>query len=118
MRQMRSMGPISDLLGMLPGVNKQALAGAQVDEKAMSRIEAIIQSMTPDERDNPGVLGSSRKRRIAAGSGVKVEDVNKLLKQFRHVLQDDEADDLRAADEDEAQPQGAPRRRNASLFNL
>ncbi len=82
MKQMRNMGPISDLLGMLPGVNKQALAGASIDEGALNRIEAIIQSMTPYERDNPSVLGSSRKRRIAAGSGVKVEDVNRLLKQF------------------------------------
>jgi len=82
MKQMRNMGPISDLLGMLPGINKQALAGATIDERALNRIEAIIQSMTPYERDNPQVLGSSRKRRIAAGSGVKVEDVNRLLKQF------------------------------------
>ncbi len=82
MKQMRNMGPISDLLGMIPGVNKQALAGASIDESALNRIEAIIQSMTPYERDNPSVLGNSRKRRIAAGSGVKVEDVNRLLKQF------------------------------------
>ena len=67
---------------MIPGMNAGALKGAQVDEKAMARTEAIIQSMTPYERENPSVLNHSRKRRIAAGSGVKVEDINRLLKQF------------------------------------
>ena len=67
---------------MIPGMNAGALKGAQVDEKVMARTAAIIQSMTPYERENPSVLNSSRKRRIALGSGVKVEDINKLLKQF------------------------------------
>ena len=74
------MGNMQDLLGMVPGMSQ--MKDVQVDEKAMGRVEAIIQSMTPYERENPNVLGSSRKRRIAAGSGTRVEDVNKLLKQF------------------------------------
>ncbi|MCL2085289.1 MAG: signal recognition particle protein [Oscillospiraceae bacterium] len=78
--QLRSMGSLTDIAGMLPGVDKRMLAS--VDEKAMARTEAIIQSMTPRERDNPEILNSPRKRRIAKGSGVRVEDVNKLLKQF------------------------------------
>ena len=82
MMQMRNMGSISDLLGMLPGVNTKALQNATVDENALSKVAAIIQSMTPYERENPSCLGSSRKRRIAQGSGTKVEDVNRLLKQF------------------------------------
>ena len=71
---------MQDILGMMPGMGN--LKNVQVDEKALSRTEAIIQSMTPYERDNPNCLNHSRKRRIAAGSGVKVEDVNKLLKSF------------------------------------
>ena len=80
--QLKGMGSLEEIAGMMPGVNAGALKGAQLDEKAMGRTEAIIQSMTPYERENPSVLNSSRKRRIALGSGVKVEDVNKLLKQF------------------------------------
>ncbi len=68
--------------GMMPGMNMGALKNAQLDEKAISRTEAIIQSMTPFERENPSVLNHSRKRRIAAGAGVKVEQINQLLKQF------------------------------------
>ena len=78
--QLKKMGNMQDLLGMVPGMSQ--MKDVQVDEKAMGRVEAIIQSMTPSERENPNVLGSSRKRRIAAGSGTRVEDVNKLLKQF------------------------------------
>ena len=78
--QIRKMGNLQDLLGMVPGMGQ--LKDIQVDEKAMNRVEAIIQSMTPYERENPNVLGSSHKRRISAGSGTKVEDVNRLLKQF------------------------------------
>ena len=80
--QLKNMGDLQDVLGMMPGVNASALKNATVDEKAMARTEAIIQSMTPYERENPACLNHSRKRRVAAGSGVKVEDVNKLLKQF------------------------------------
>ncbi len=80
--QIKGMGSLEDIAGMMPGMNMVALKGAAVDEKALSRTEAIIQSMTPYERENPAVLNHSRKRRIAAGSGVKVEDINRLLKQF------------------------------------
>ncbi|MGN1122438.1 MAG: signal recognition particle protein, partial [Eubacteriales bacterium] len=80
--QLRSMGPIDQLLGMMPGVDSKALKDVKVDEKQIDRMEAIILSMTPQERDNPDIIGGSRKKRIAAGSGMKVEDVNKLLKQY------------------------------------
>ena len=80
--QLKNMGSLDEIAAMMPGMNAGALKGAQVDEKAMARTAAIIQSMTPYERENPSVLNSSRKRRIALGSGVKVEDINKLLKQF------------------------------------
>ena len=82
MVQLRSMGPLQDVLGMMPGVNASALQNAQVDEKALGRIEAIILFMTPYERENPACLNHSRKRRVAAGAGVKVEEINRLLKQF------------------------------------
>jgi len=80
--QLKGMGSMEDIMGMMPGVKPGMLKDAKVDEKAMARTEAIILSMTPHERENPGVLNSSRKKRIAAGSGVKVEEVNKLLKQY------------------------------------
>jgi signal recognition particle subunit SRP54 len=80
MVQMKSMGSMQDLLAKLPGAG--ALKNVQVDEKAMAHTEAIILSMTPYERENPNVIAASRKRRIAAGAGLKVEDVNKLLKSF------------------------------------
>ena len=87
MVQMRKMGPIQDIIGMLPGVNAAALQNVQVDEKAMAHVEAIILSMTPYERDNPSCLNYSRKRRISAGCGVKVEEINRLLKQFNAMQQ-------------------------------
>lgn len=80
--QIKNMGSLSDIAGMLPGVNAKALEGASVDEKALSRTEAIILSMTPQERENPSLLNNSRKKRIAAGSGTQVVDINRLLKQF------------------------------------
>ena len=80
--QLKSMGSMQDILSMVPGVDAKALSGANVDEKAMARTEAIIQSMTPYERENPGVISSSRRKRIAAGSGTTIVDVNKLLRQF------------------------------------
>ena len=82
MVQIKNMGGMQEMLAMMPGMDAKALAGAQVDEKAMARTEAIILSMTPRERENPGIIGSSRKKRIAAGSGTQVVDVNRLLKQF------------------------------------
>ena len=80
--QLKGMGSMEDIMGMMPGMKPGMLKDAKVDEKAMARTEAIILSMTPHERENPGVLNSSRKKRIAAGSGVKVEEVNRLLKQY------------------------------------
>ncbi len=80
--QIKSMGSLTDIMGMLPGVNSKALEGVSVDEKALARTEAIILSMTPAERDNPSLLNNSRKKRIAAGSGTQVVDINRLLKQF------------------------------------
>lgn len=85
LRQMKNMGSMADLLQMMPGVDKKALAGVNVDDKQLDRTEAIILSMTKRERENPGVINSSRKKRIAAGSGTKVEDVNRLLKQFEQM---------------------------------
>ncbi len=84
-RQMRKMGGMDGLMGMLPGVAKvkSQLAQAKVDDGMLRRQEAIIQSMTPGERRKVKVLNSSRKRRIAAGSGTTVQDVNRLLKQFK-----------------------------------
>jgi signal recognition particle subunit SRP54 len=76
------MGPIGDLLGMMPGMNSKQLQGINIDDKQLDRTKAIIQSMTPKERQEPSVINGSRKRRIAAGSGVEVSEVNRLLKQF------------------------------------
>jgi signal recognition particle subunit SRP54 len=80
-RQMKRMGSVQELLSMIPGAGK-LLAGRDVDEKAMSRSEAIICSMTPGERADPRILNASRRRRIAVGSGTSVQDVNQLVKQF------------------------------------
>ena len=82
LHSMKDMGSLEDIAGMIPGVDAKALAGAKIDEKAMAHTEAIILSMTPRERENPAILNSSRKRRIAAGAGVGVVDINRLLKQF------------------------------------
>ena len=82
MAQLRSMGDLKDVVGMLPGMDAKALQGARLDEKLLAHQEAIILSMTQAERDNPSMLNSSRKKRIAAGSGTSVVDVNRLLKQY------------------------------------
>ena len=82
LNSMKNMGSLQELAGMVPGLDAKALAGAKIDEKAMAHTEAIILSMTPAERENPSILNSSRKRRIAAGAGVGVVDINRLLKQF------------------------------------
>ena len=80
--QMKGMGSMEEILGMMPGVNAKALEGATINEKALAHTEAIILSMTPREREDPSILNSSRKKRIAAGCGLQVVDVNRLLKQF------------------------------------
>ena len=84
-RQIRQMGSMQQLLGMIPGINQAELANANIDERQLDRMEAIILSMTPGERQNPSVINASRRKRIAAGSGMKVEDVNRLLKQFEQM---------------------------------
>ena len=80
--QLKSMGSVEEILSMMPGMNSGALKNAKVDEGALARTEAVILSMTPYERENPSCLNHSRKRRIAAGSGVKVEEINKVLKTY------------------------------------
>ena len=82
LQQIRNMGDLSQLAGMMPGNLGSKLQGAQIDEKAIAHTEAIILSMTPLERENPQILNASRKKRIAAGCGLEVVDVNRLLKQF------------------------------------
>ncbi len=82
LRSMKDMGDIDDILGMVPGLDARALKGAKIDPKAMARTEAIILSMTARERANPAILNASRKKRIAAGSGTSVVEINRLLKGF------------------------------------
>ena len=84
--QLKGMGSMQDIAAMMPGMGGKKM-DFNVDEKHLARIEAIIQSMTPHERENPNVLNSSRKKRIAAGSGTQVVDVNRLLKQFEQIQQ-------------------------------
>lgn len=79
--QIKKMGNVKDLMGMIPGVGK-ALKGVDIDDDAFKGIEAIIQSMTPHERSNPQVLNGNRRKRIAIGSGTNIQEVNKLIKQF------------------------------------
>jgi len=82
MQQIKKMGPLKNLLGMIPGMNNANLDNATIDEKALVHVEAIIQSMTQQERKNPAVLNGPRKKRIANGSGRNIQEVNRLLKQF------------------------------------
>lgn len=82
LQQMKNMGPLSSVLEMMPGMNSKALKNVQVDDKELVKIEAIIQSMTREEREDPSIIKGSRKKRIAAGSGTTVQAVNRLLKQF------------------------------------
>ncbi|MBE3594772.1 MAG: signal recognition particle protein [Candidatus Carbobacillus altaicus] len=84
LRQIRKMGPLEDLLKMIPGMG-QKLKGIEIDERQLVRVEAIIQSMTPKERLDPSIINFSRRKRIAAGSGMTVTDVNRLLKQFEEM---------------------------------
>ena len=83
LEQMRNMGPLDELLSMVPGMNSKALKGLQLDENDIVRVEAIIKSMTEEEREKPEIINSSRRKRIVAGSGTSIQEVNKLLKQFK-----------------------------------
>ncbi len=85
MQQVKKMGPLNQVLGMIPGVNTKALQNIEVDEKKLGHVEAIIKSMTAKERNDPGILNGSRRKRIATGSGTTVQEVNALLKQFEEM---------------------------------
>ncbi|MEE1002874.1 MAG: signal recognition particle protein, partial [Acutalibacteraceae bacterium] len=83
-QQIKKMGPLKQVLGMIPGLGKQ-LENADVDDKQLVRVESIIYSMTEKERTKPEIINASRKKRIAAGCGMKVEDVNRLLRQYEQM---------------------------------
>lgn len=85
LKQMQAMGPMQQVLGLLPGVNAKALQGIPADDKRLKHVEAIVLSMTPAERADPTILGGSRKQRIAKGAGRPVQDVNRLLEQFQQM---------------------------------
>lgn len=85
MQQVKKMGPLSQVLGMIPGLNAKALSNIEVDEKKLGRVEAIIKSMTAKERNDPSIINGSRRKRIAAGSGTTIQEVNSLLKQFEEM---------------------------------
>ena len=83
MRQVRKMGPIGNLIGMMPGMGAmKKMKDVDVDDGELDRVEAIILSMTPEERANPEIIKGSRRKRIATGSGTKIQQVNQLVKQF------------------------------------
>ena len=84
--QIKNMGSLDQLVGMMPGVNRSALKDAKLDESYLAHTEAIIHSMTKRERERPDIINASRKRRIAAGSGTSVEEVNKVLRQFDQMM--------------------------------
>jgi len=85
LKQMQNMGPLKQVLGLLPGINAKALQGVSMDDKRLKHVEAIVLSMTPQERADPSVLSGSRKLRIARGSGRPVQEVNRLLEQFQQM---------------------------------
>ena len=85
LKQMQAMGPLKQVLSLVPGMKAKALQGAQVDEKRLKHVEAIVLSMTPSERADPSVLSGSRKLRIAKGAGRPVQEVNRLLEQFQQM---------------------------------
>src|SRR5437660_1125837 len=85
LKQMQSMGPLKQVLGLLPGVNAKALQGVSMDDKRLKHVEAIVLSMTPEERADPALLNGNRKLRIAKGSGRPVQEVNRLLEQFQQM---------------------------------
>ena len=82
LKQIKKLGPLENIIKMLPGAKKMGLNNVEIDPKRMSHIEAIILSMTPEERHNPDILKASRKQRIAKGSGTTVQDINKFIKSF------------------------------------
>ncbi|MDD2503397.1 MAG: signal recognition particle protein [Clostridia bacterium] len=84
LEQVKNMGPMEDILSMIPGMGKK-LGNVQLDEKQIPRTQAIIQSMTPKERTNPSIINGSRRKRIAAGSGTRIQDVNQLLKSYEEL---------------------------------
>lgn len=85
LQEVRKMGPMQQVLGMLPGMNRLPAGATEVDEAALGKIEAIIRSMTPGERRSPEIINGSRRRRIALGSGTTVQDVNRLMRQFEQM---------------------------------
>src|SRR6059058_2133717 len=85
LKQMQAMGPLKQVLGLLPGINAKALQGVSMDDKRLKHVEAIVLSMTPAERADPGLLNGNRKLRIAKGSGRTVQEVNRLLEQFQQM---------------------------------
>jgi signal recognition particle subunit SRP54 len=85
LEQLKSMGSMQDILSMIPGISGNKLKGIQLDEKQIPRTQAIIQSMTPKERINPAIINASRRKRIAAGSGTRIQDVNQLLKSYEEL---------------------------------
>jgi len=85
LKQMQNMGPLKQVLGLLPGINAKALQGVSMDDKRLKHVEAIVLSMTPAERADPGVLNGNRKLRIAKGAGRPVQEVNRLLEQFQQM---------------------------------
>jgi len=85
MQQVKKMGPMNQILGMIPGMNSKALQNVEVDEKKLAHVEAIIQSMTIKERQDPSILNASRRRRVAAGSGTTIQEVNRVLREFEEM---------------------------------
>lgn len=85
MQQVKKMGPLNQVLGMIPGMNSKAMQNVEVDEKKMTHVEAIIKSMTSKERNDPAIINGSRRKRISAGSGTTIQEVNRLLKEFEEM---------------------------------
>lgn len=85
MEQLKKMGPLSQVLGMIPGMDNKLIASTGADEKAMRHMEAIIKSMTKKERSNPSIINASRKKRIASGSGTSIQEINRLLRSFEQM---------------------------------
>jgi len=85
MEQLKNMGPLDQVLSMIPGMDNKMLKNADIDENKMKHNQAIIRSMTVKERNEPSIINSSRRKRIASGSGVSIQDVNRLLKDFEQV---------------------------------